>query len=368
MNELDFQGKLYTQEFKEWIIKFTKKENVYPKIVELDPTSFCMFDCPDCINSNLIRKEHNCLQFTYEELEKLIYELHELGVLGIIFIGGGEPLMHKDFSKILYLCKKLNIKIGITTNGLLIDKHMEAIAKFADWTRVSMDAGNPKTFNVVRPNRIKNSFNIICKNISTLSKIKNGKLGYSFLLIENKKLNYSNVSDLFQAAELAKNLGCDYFEYKPMVDENHFLVKYSDEFMNELDNITKKISLLEDEKFKIIYPQSMNQYKEKNLVQYKKHKMCPVTYLRTLITPYGIYPCPYKRGYEKYNIGNIKENSFKNIWNYYKFENHCKEINACKDCNFFCIRDKLNQELLKLVKNPYLIDNIDFGETKDVFV
>ncbi|WP_321191372.1 hypothetical protein [Faecalibacillus intestinalis] len=44
MNELDFQGKLYTQEFKEWIIKFTKKENVYPKIVELDPTSFCMFD------------------------------------------------------------------------------------------------------------------------------------------------------------------------------------------------------------------------------------------------------------------------------------------------------------------------------------
>ena len=149
--------------------------------------------------------------------------------------------MHKDFSKILYLCKKLNIKIGITTNGLLIDKHMEAIAKFADWTRVSMDAGNPKTFNVVRPNRIKNSFNIICKNISTLSKIKNGKLGYSFLLIENKKLNYSNVSDLFQAAELAKNLGCDYFEYKPMVDENHFLVKYSDEFMNELDNITKKI-------------------------------------------------------------------------------------------------------------------------------
>ena len=103
----------------------------------------------------------------------------------------------------------------------------------------------------------------------------------------------------------------------------------------------------------------MNQYKEKNLVQYKKYKMCPVTYLRTLITPYGIYPCPYKRGYEKYNIGNIKENSFKNIWNYYKFENHCKEINACKDCNFFCIRDKLNQELLKLVKNPYLIDNID---------
>ena len=269
-----------------------------------------------------------------------------------------------DPSVMPYLCKKLNIKIGITTNGLLIDKHMEAIAKFADWTRVSMDAGNPKTFNVVRPNR----FNIICKNISTLSKIKNGKLGYSFLLIENKKLNYSNVSDLFQAAELAKNLGCDYFEYKPMVDENHFLVKYSDEFMNELDNITKKISLLEDEKFKIIYPQSMNQYKEKNLVQYKKYKMCPVTYLRTLITPYGIYPCPYKRGYEKYNIGNIKENSFKNIWNYYKFENHCKEINACKDCNFFCIRDKLNQELLKLVKNPYLIDNIDFGETKDVFV
>lgn len=369
MDELDYKGKLYTKEFEDWIKQFVNnKKNVYPKIVELDPTSFCMFDCPECINSSLIKKEHSRMQFTYEELYKLINELKMLGIVGIIFIGGGEPLMHPKFADILKLCKKLNIKVGITTNGLLINKHMKAIAEIADWVRVSMDAANEVTFQRIRPNRIPNSFKIICDNIKKLSKIKKGTLGYSFLLVEDLETGYSNLSDLYEAAKLAKKLNCDYFEYKPMVDSNHFLFNYSKNFLNELYIIEKKLNELEDENFRILKPSSLYQYGQESLLQIKNYGYCPVTFLRTLITPYGIYPCPYKRGYEKFNLGNVREKSFKKIWDTYKLSNNSKEINPCLECKFYCIRHNINNELIKLSENIDLIEHIKFDETKDVFV
>ena len=71
----------------------------------------------------------------------------------------------------------LGMSIGLTTNGYLIDRHLETIALTVNWTRVSIDAATQKTFNIFRPSRTKCAFNKVISNIGSLAKIKKGKFG-----------------------------------------------------------------------------------------------------------------------------------------------------------------------------------------------
>ena len=48
--------------------------------------------------------------------------------------------------------------------------------------------------------------------------------------------------------------------------------------------------------------------------QYKDYNVCPATYLRTLITPKGIFVCPYWRAKSKFMLGDVNKTSFKEVW------------------------------------------------------
>jgi MoaA/NifB/PqqE/SkfB family radical SAM enzyme len=360
MEILNYSNKLVSKNYKEWLFDFHDKKVIYPQIVELDPTTNCSFSCPDCISANLL----NGPTFSQESIHDLVDELSDIGVKGIILIGGGEPMMFPKFDKLLKHCNNNKIHVGITTNGLLIDKYVEEIALFTDWVRVSLDASNEETFQKIRPNRVKNSFSQILSGIKSLNQIKKGLVGISFLLVESDTIN--NCSELYDAAILSKNLGCDYFEYKPMVDENHFLVKYSDVFLNEVKKQEELMNSLNSENFTIIKPHSIEQYKKEKQTQPKHYHECPVMKLRTLVTPNGIYPCPYKRGFEDLNFGKVECN-FKEVFES-EFDSIYKKVDPSWDCNFFCIRNDINEFLLDVLEDNINLQTLSFDVNDDVFV
>lgn len=362
MDVLNFNNKLVSNNYKSWLYDYSENKKTYPLIIELDPTSSCMFSCPECINADITNSKR---AFSTQQLKSLINDFSKVGVKGIIFIGGGEPLLHNGIGQAFNLCYEKGIKIGITTNGLLIDKYASEIAEFADWTRVSVDASNSQSFLRVRPNKFKDSFDKIIDNMYQLSKIKNGLLGYSFLLVEQK--DFSNVNEIYDAAKLAREIGCDYFEFKPMVDIKHFLFKYSSEFLMNLERQMEKVVNLQTPNFKIVSPKSVFKYSQENLEQPKEYKECPIAKLRTLVTPYGIFPCPYKRGNEKFNMGEINE-SFINTWESKSTQDILRSLDPSKDCTFNCIRNELNMFLLSVKDNPLLLDKISFSDNNDVFV
>ena len=93
-----------------------------------------------------------------------------------------------------------------------------------------------------------------------LSKDRTTKLCYSFLVLEKvgsdktrneKGKNYVdiNATDIFKAAKLAKNIGCDYFEVKPSFDPFHFLNETSNLMANIIKDELKKCEPLQDDKF-----------------------------------------------------------------------------------------------------------------------
>ena len=124
---------------------------------------------------------------------------------------------------------------------------------------------------------------------------------------------------------------------------------------------------LETDKFKIIT--AINLIDSLNCVQSpqeKNYTFCPAAYLRTLICPSGVYVCPYWRGKKDFCIGNAKEDSIQNIWQSERREKIMQELNPIVKCQFHCLRDETNKEILRLIKMEH--DDIEIIPEYDRFI
>ena len=223
---LDLVGKLFQTSLWPAVTAVAGGERLQaPIVVELDPTSFCDMRCPECISIDLLNEG----RFSRDRLLSLAHEFAELGVWAVILIGGGEPLLHNAVGHVIRVLGDAGIAVGLTTNGTMIHSHLDDIARFVSWTRVSVDAGTAACFERFRPHRSgRNVFAAVLDNMRRLADIKAGSLGYSFLLVARLAPDGSvadtNFGDVAAAAALAADIGCDYFEVKPMYDMAHFLI------------------------------------------------------------------------------------------------------------------------------------------------
>ena len=349
-----------------------KKGSDSPLIVELDPTAVCNLACPGCISEDIIATGNS---FTSDRLLDLAKELKESGVKGVILIGGGEPLSHPVSKELIKYLGENNISIGITTNGTFIDKMLEEIAKYANWTRVSVDAATETTFNKLRPSKNnKSQFYKVINNMKNLAKIKKGRLGFSFLIRSEVEGVDSNVNEIYEAAKLAKEIGCDYFEIKPSYNYKngiaHTLVKHPQHIINKVKEELQKAEILVDENFKIIkaitLDEALNGVKIK---QEKNYTFCPVAELRTLITPLGVYVCPYWRGNNKFKLGDVKTTSFKEMWNSNQKKEVMNWVNPSIHCKeLHCLRHESNLEILKIKEKLNNNEDINIIEEFDRFI
>jgi MoaA/NifB/PqqE/SkfB family radical SAM enzyme len=318
-----------------------------PLVVDFDPTTACNFTCPECISANLLNKD----KISAERIEELMHEFARAGVKGIVFIGGGEPLAHSCMPRPLRLAHDVGLEVGLTTNGSLIERHMEAIADCVAWTRVSMDAGTEATFATFRPNKIHRSFEKIVRAMERLARIKKGALGYSFLMMQRATGDQfvTNVSELAAACEIAKNIGCDYFEIKPMFDMDHALIPFAPQIEKIIDEQIAICRSMATPTFDVITTASVQHLRESfDPNQPKNYSFCPTMELRTTVTPSGIYPCAYHRGRSDKVLGTVFDGPFDEFWKSAERRRAAQNTNPSQDCHFFCARHRLNRVVLAM--------------------
>lgn len=325
-----------------------------PLVVELDTTEACDLACPGCISQDIMKKGN---RFSSERLMAMANELHHSGVKAVILIGGGEPLAHPAVGQLIEYLGENDIHIGITTNGTFIRKHWKPISEYATWTRVSMDAATDEMFNTLRPSKVgKSKFDFIIDNMRMLAEIKQGMLGYSFLIQTDADGPgvVSNVHEIYAAAELARDIGCDYFEVKPTYqfrdDSNHALMKHNESEMEKAREQIECLNELETDQFTILKAINLDDSLmgvEKD--QPKTYSKCPISDLRTLISPSGAYVCPYWRGKDRMKIGELHETRFEDMWRGERRKSVMEELDPSKDCKFHCLRHDSNHKLLSLV-------------------
>ena len=347
---LKLQDKLLQKSSRKAILQtFIEKKSIGPMVVELDPTTACNLACHDCISANLLNQGG----FVKGRLRELAEDFKKIGVKAVVLIGGGEPMAHPEFSSLVDYLSENNIQVGVTTNGTLMDRHMSSSLK-TKWLRVSVDAGSPEVFQDVRPHASgKSFFNKVIDNMREFGKKKSGLLGYSFLILTKKDKDHnvisSNVGDITRAAKLAKEIGCDYFEVKPAFDIMHFLQKQQDEINNSVIKQIKEVKHLEDETFKIISPYTLNDALENSNIQVKDYSSCNVSKIRTVVSPSGVYVCPYHRGNGQMKIGDPTKQKLSEIWASERKEQVLDSLDPKTHCRFHCIRHNSNKLIDKII-------------------
>jgi MoaA/NifB/PqqE/SkfB family radical SAM enzyme len=368
----DYLRKLFQADLRPALRDYMAGTLKGPILVEFDPTTACNYSCPECISAGLLNKEH----IPADRIERLLQEFVAAGVKGIIFIGGGEPLAHTAMPRPIELAFELGLKIGLTTNGSLIDRHIDAVSRCVSWTRVSMDAATEGTYATFRPNRIPHSFERAVRNMEQLARRKTGALGYSFLVVQRpcerqyatfadareklasfnglrrntwgRQEYVTNAGEIFAAARLAREIGCDYFEYKPMVDPTHYLLSFDEPLRQLIAEQHQQCKELETDTFRIVAPRSIDHLRRHDdPIEQKPYAQCPAMELRTLVTPTGIYPCPYHRGRDDKRLGTLDQ-PFDEFWTSDARREGMRKTVPSRDCEFYCIRHTSNLALCSL--------------------
>ena len=367
VKQISFQNR-----FEEFLIDKNNEKIMRPWVVELDPTTACNLACHGCISASLLNQGG----FKRDRIKELAREFYEIGVKAVVLIGGGEPMAHPEFGTLIDYFYENDIHVGVTSNGTLIDKYLEKLAFKTKWVRISVDAGSEDVFQQYRPHASgKSQFNKVINGMKRLSESRKTKLGFSFLVLEKidsdknrteEGKNYveTNATDIFKAAKLAKEIGCDYFEVKPSFDPFHFLNETSNLMSEIIIQELKKSQHLIDDNFKIISPYTLQKSLDGEKKQVKKYSRCLTAEMRTVVTPSGVYVCPYHRGNKNLQIGDANFETFKEIWKGKERKEIMKKLNPSKHCQFHCIRHNTNILLEKIAAG----NKIDKIEDYDRFV
>jgi MoaA/NifB/PqqE/SkfB family radical SAM enzyme len=302
-----------------------KKGNmVVPKNLQLDLTNKCNNDCTICyyhIHNHLNEFNKND-ELTYEEASKIIKEASNYGIKSIEKTGGGEPLLVRYFDKISQLSRNLGLERALVTNGVLLSKHVNEVKDYS-WVRVSMDAITEEAYNNVK--RTKGGLRHVKKGLEKLCEVKdkNCIVGVSMVVC---KENYSNI---YYLTKYAKEIGADNIRismaYTP--EKERIFDGIYDKIVNQVD-LAKE---LEDDKFKVFsFSNRINEISGK-----KKGGFCSYHHLTTAVGANGVlYPCCYFKYISKYNLGNLKDNTFKEVWEGYKRKEFINK--TAKDCQASC--------------------------------
>lgn len=149
-------------------------------------------------------------RFALEPAQKIIMEAAGMGVKTVVFTGG-EPFMHPDLWALIRLASDLGMGTNVTTNGTLIERHLDNIlASGLSSVSVSLD-GLEETHEALR--KIKGCHAKTLHGIELLR--EKGVPTNVYFVVTGQ-----NVEELIPVYDLAHRMGCG-FDFWPVNDAHH---------------------------------------------------------------------------------------------------------------------------------------------------
>lgn len=318
------------------ILKNGRSSTSFPISVELTLTNRCNLKCVYCSDYDLREKQGKESFLDYDILCNLFKNLSEGGTEGIVFEGGGEPTLHPDFQKLVNCAKSSNLAVGLITNGTV--RLPESTLKKFEWIRVSLDASNEEEyFNLKKVDY----FEKVMSNLAHYSKYCE-TVGVGYVVTS---CNMSNIEALIMRL---RELGVSYVQLRPVVDMPELLPEKND---------LKYLEFYRSSKFNVIVD-GMQENRERG----NENLPCVANSITSVISGDGsVYLCGRLNIYEWFRpIGNIKYQSFMEIWN---GEERKKQLAMVEESSFCerncpqCRISKFNQlfHRLSLTKSVHFI-------------
>lgn len=330
-------------------------KNISPIYLEIATSGSCNYRCTYCA---LDFMEYQPRFLKTDILKKRLSEMARLGVKSIMYSGEGEPLLHKDIAEIINHTKSLDIDVGLTTNGVLLNKELidQSLASIS-WVKVSISGATKETYRKIHQSKADDLDKVI-KNMSyaVKSRIKNGHkcvLGMQLLLLPE------NSRDVKMLAEIARDIGLDYLVIKPY-SQHPFskTTRYKNIKYDKYLKLADELEAFNTDKFNVVFrTNTMKKWDERS----RNYKHCYALPFWSYIDAGGnIWGCSIYLGKKEFLYGNIYKQNFKDIFNGLKRSKAIKmaaQKLRVKNCRVNCRMDEINRYLWEL-KHP--LEHVNF--------
>jgi molybdenum cofactor biosynthesis protein A len=220
---------------------FGRKHN-YLRISLLEK---CNLRCAYCMPADGIALSPKASLMTADEIFSIAQTFVENGV-DKIRLTGGEPLLRKDFPEIASKLATLGVSLSITTNGILIDRHIEVLKQYQiTKINLSLDTLVSSKFHSIT---LRNQFEKVIDNLHLLL---NNDFKVKVNVVLMKGFNENEIVDFVKLTQFLP-ISVRFIEFMPFAGnewDRSKMVSQS-EILSQLENAfsSEEIQKLEDEK------------------------------------------------------------------------------------------------------------------------
>lgn len=345
----DYNSSLKLLKHLDKLSEWDKTGDTYPVAAAVDLTNACNQKCPLCMGA---RPDNNAIPF--EKVKDIIMQLKEVGVKAIGLGGGGDPSAHPKLADIVRFIKAQGMDVGIYSNcQMLSDDTMDAIISCCTYLRVSLDADNPQTYKKTHGME-ERAFYAVIENIKKLVSLKQ-KLNKPITIGGGYLVGPHTINGIYNAVKLYKELGLDYIRIRPFFDGTG-ADACTEENIIAIEEQLQKCLELRDKSFSVTFPTHRIEWLMKGYHRERPFKKCYIHHFETVITAnQKLYPCCHLSGNDEYCYGDLKVNTFKEIWSSPKRKEAYENIDF-RDCPNPCMYDA-SCRLLWEMKAPILHSN-----------
>jgi radical SAM protein with 4Fe4S-binding SPASM domain len=297
-----------------------KSEKFLPLVVSWNLTRKCNLKCSHCYINATTQELKN--ELTTEESKNLIDQICEVSK-PLLILSGGEPLLRQDVYELIHYGASKGLKMGLGSNGSLIDTTAAKQLKDADieTVSISLDSHIPEQHDAFR-----GSFGSWEKAVRAIKALKENGV----LVQVNTTLTQQNYDQIDDIMSLVENLGVENFHLFFLVPTGRG-VKIADVSPDKYENMIKTtFARVAKHKLNVrpsCAPQFMRIAKEMGLNMNRWLRGCLAGLYYCRVYPNGdITPCPYL----PIKLGNIREKSFKEIWLNSEIFRSLRDFNALK--------------------------------------
>lgn len=328
-----------------------QKLRVYPIYVEISPVGHCNHRCTFCAVDYIgyvprILETH--------KLKDIIAQMGKLGVRSVMFAGEGEPLLHKNLPEIINNTKMNKIDVAITTNGtMMTENFVTSCLDSISWIKVSCNAGDEASYKAIHRGKDGDwqrvwdnlSFAVTYRNMTGLKTA----IGIQTVILPE---NLDTIEDLVMEAKLC---GIDYIVLKPYsqhLSSEETAKKYGDIKYDSTEVLRDIRAKFSDDTFDVVLRENAIEDIGSGGHDYSACFSTPY-FWSYLMSDGSLYACSAYLLDERFNLGNINEQTFQQIWEGEK-RAKCIEMMETLDisrCRLSCRMNQVNKYLWD-IKNP----------------
>jgi MoaA/NifB/PqqE/SkfB family radical SAM enzyme len=340
-------------------------ERIAPITIDCALTRRCTYKCIYCYGQLQANDEK---KMTRDVIFRFLDDAAEIGVKAVSFVSDGESTCSPHLYDAILRGKSNGLDMALGTNGFLLkDERLEEILPALTYLRFNISGAEPKRYAEIMGCR-ESDFLKVINTIKKTAQIKNEKrlpvtVGLQMVLLPQF------ADQVIPLARLGKELGVDYTVIKHCSDDEDgkLGVDYSKyfgliELLKEAESLSFENYLVKVKWSKILSGGKRNYtqcYGPPFIMQFSGSG---------LVAPCGML---FNSKYKKYYIGNICEQSFKEIWKgdrYWRVIGllASKQFNAQRMCGSLCLQHKVNEFLWKLKRGSISMSEVHHGKPAHV--